>query len=173
MRPNGFRLCLFTDTSSASSNTKFIYSSNPINLPSIRISLWSYSQIWIFCRLWRNLKIKFCRKNRKQRRAGLKVRMVVCRIGVETAMPTRRTMHVGRLSTVYRPHETKERPQSSEAQQKLQKFQKTTYNRLCHNPFHFWRHCASCLLSDRLLGKERRLDFAHKSKKSKIKMVDE
>ena len=58
IRPSCFRLCVFIWTSSASSNTRFMYSSNPTMQPSILRFSCSYSQIWIRERFWRYLKIK-------------------------------------------------------------------------------------------------------------------
>lgn len=58
IRPNCFLLFFFTLTSSASSRTKFMYSSKPIIRPSTLRSFCSNSHIWMRALLWRNLKIR-------------------------------------------------------------------------------------------------------------------
>ncbi|GMH41053.1 hypothetical protein BSKO_08963 [Bryopsis sp. KO-2023] len=58
IRPSCFLVFFFIETSSASSSTKFIYSSKPMIFPSIRVSGCSNSQMDILCRLCRNRKIK-------------------------------------------------------------------------------------------------------------------
>eukprot|EP00658_Telonema_sp_P-2_P051611 TRINITY_DN396_c0_g1_i5.p1 TRINITY_DN396_c0_g1~~TRINITY_DN396_c0_g1_i5.p1 ORF type:complete len:118 (-),score=13.96 TRINITY_DN396_c0_g1_i5:98-451(-) len=58
MRPSSFRVSFFLETSSASSRTRFMYSSNPMMRPSSLSSVFSYSQIWILCLFWRNRKMR-------------------------------------------------------------------------------------------------------------------
>lgn len=58
IRPKGFRVFFFKEISSASSRTRFMYSSNPMIRPSILISFCSNSQNWILDLLCKNRKIR-------------------------------------------------------------------------------------------------------------------
>lgn len=58
IRPKNFLVFFLRDTSSASSRTRFMYSSKPMMRPSILISFCSNSHIWILDLLCKNLKIR-------------------------------------------------------------------------------------------------------------------
>lgn len=58
IRPTGFRALRRTDTSSASSMTRFMYSSNPMMRPSMRVSGDSYSHTRMRCFDCKKRKIK-------------------------------------------------------------------------------------------------------------------
>lgn len=47
MRPSGVLFRFFTSSSSASSSTRFMYSSKPMIRPSMRVFTCSYNQIWM------------------------------------------------------------------------------------------------------------------------------
>lgn len=56
MRPRGLRVLRLTESSSASSSTRFMYSSKPMMRPSTRMSGWSYNHTKMRALLCRNLQ---------------------------------------------------------------------------------------------------------------------
>lgn len=161
IRPTETRRCFFSITSSASSRTRFMYSSKPTIRPSTHVSVFSYIQICTRAFVCKKRKIKFCRARTsgETRRDGQSVCLFGrARAGAGTTLTSalrsnaslararsRRCARGGRLVRTPRTRPVRARASVARGRPRFASIRAraNTYDRLRHDSLHFRRHGAS------------------------------
>ena len=162
--PTETRRCFFSTTSSASSRTRFMYSSKPTMRPSTHASVFSYIQICTRALVCKKRKIKFCRARARAREGSVdRSRTPTISISISISLPSARTRPLSLSLSLARARDARavdgsfERHARASSARSLARRARVlprisvasirararTYDRLRHDSLHFGRHGAS------------------------------
>ena len=163
--PTETRRCFFSTTSSASSRTRFMYSSKPTMRPSTHASVFSYIQICTRALVCKKRKIKFCRARARAREGSVdRSRTPTISISISISLPSARTRPLSlslslararrrargrRLVRTSRARIVRAFARAARARPPSHlgrvdsRARARTYDRLRHDSLHFGRHGAS------------------------------